>query len=197
MHPRLTCITRPFGFASKTDFARRETKDQTQILQLAGPGGVGKSTLSWEIGAQLRQSGLSHVLLDADELDRAWPLTEEQQISLDQENLSSFWANAAAIGHQRLVLSGVFLHDEIDQNWIRHAVPNASIHRFVLLASDDELERRVRARELGARADEQLARTLEQARLFRLQHGDFHLVHTDGETVPNLAHSIIERAGWA
>ena len=39
-----------------------------QVLLLSGPAGVGKSTLGWEIAAQLRRFGIAHVLLDSDDL---------------------------------------------------------------------------------------------------------------------------------
>jgi adenylylsulfate kinase-like enzyme len=65
-----------------------------QVLLLSGPAGVGKSTLGWEIAAQLRRLGIAHVLLDSDELDRVWPLTAAERDQLNQANLAAFWANA-------------------------------------------------------------------------------------------------------
>jgi ABC-type cobalamin/Fe3+-siderophores transport system ATPase subunit len=63
-----------------------------QVLLLCGPAGAGKSTLGWEIAAQLRRLGIGHVLLDSDELDRAWPLTTAEQDQLNRANLTAFWA---------------------------------------------------------------------------------------------------------
>jgi hypothetical protein len=91
---------------------------QAEILLISGPAGVGKSTLSHELGAQLREAGVSHVILDCDELDRAWPLTPPQQEAPCRTNLAAFWANASALGHTRLILVGVFVDPDADRLWI-------------------------------------------------------------------------------
>lgn len=169
-----------------------------QVLLLSGPAGVGKSTLGWEIAARLRRLGIAHVLLDSDELDRAWPLTTAEQDQLNRANLTAFWANAAALGHTRLVFIGVFLNAAAALDWITACIPGASITRVVLDARDDELERRVRAREIGSEADEQRARTLAQSRRFRRRNaGSADVLDTTGLAVPDLARQVIARAGWA
>ena len=169
-----------------------------QVLLLSGPAGVGKSTLGWEIAAQLRRLGIAHVLLDSDELDRAWPLRAAEQQQLNRANLTTFWANAAALGHSRLVFVGVFLNAAAALDWVTACIPGASVTRVVLDARDDELERRVRAREIGSEADEQWKRTLAQSRRFRRRNaGSADVLDTTGLAVPGLARQVIERAGWA
>ncbi len=168
-----------------------------QVLLLSGPAGSGKSTLGWEIAAQLRRLGIAHVLLDSDELDRAWPLTGSEQDRLNRANLTAFWANAAALGHRRLVLIGVFLNAAA-RDWITDCVPGASVTRVVLDAADDELERRVRAREIGSEAGQQWARTQAQSRRFRRRDdGSPDVLDTTGQAVTDLARRVIGRAGWA
>lgn len=167
------------------------------VLLLSGPAGVGKSTLSWETGEQLRLLGIAHVVLDSDELDRAWPLSGTQQQALNRANLSAFWANAAALGHRRLILTGVFLHLATDLAWIKEAIPGAAVTRVLLDARDDELERRVRAREIGSGADDQVARTLAQARRFRRRNASSpDILDTTDTAVAVLARYVIQRAGW-
>jgi AAA domain len=171
--------------------------DQVHILQIAGPAGVGKTTLGWEISVQLRESGVSHVVLDSDELDRVWPLSSNERESLSRANLSAFWANASTLGHCRLILVGVFLHPVADRSWIVRSLPNSTITRIVLEAPDAELERRLRTREIGSGFHDQLRRTLDQAHQFRSRRrrGD-HVVITQGRAVPELASEVIERVGW-
>lgn len=170
---------------------------QTHILFISGPAGVGKSTLSWEIGNQLRRAGVAHVILDSDELDRVWPLSRPEQDALNRANLAAFWANASALGHSRLILAGVFLDPDADRTWIDAAIPGASVTRVVLEASDDELERRVRGREIGSGAEDQLSRTLVQVREFRHRNsGSLDVLTTDGVDVAELARQVIERVGW-
>lgn len=172
--------------------------EPVQVLLLSGPAGVGKSTLGWEIAAQLRRLGVAHVLLDSDELDRAWPLSTAERDQLNRANLTAFWANAAALGHGRLIFVGVFLNAAAALDWVAGCISRASIIRVVLDTSDGELERRVRAREIGSEADEQWGRTLDQARGFRRRNaGSADVLDTTGMAVPDLARQVIERTGWA
>jgi len=134
------------------------------ILLICGPAGVGKSTLGWEISAQLRSAGVAHAVLDSDELNRVWPLSSADQEQLCRANLAAFWANAGSLGVRRLVLVGVFLDLDADRGWLAAAVPGAELIRIVLDASDEQLEARVRRREIGSDAEAQLARTLTTAR---------------------------------
>ena len=173
------------------------TTSQTHILLVSGPAGVGKSTLGYEIGIQLRQAGVAHVMLDSDELDRVWPLSGSEQDALNRANLTAFWANASVLGHHRLILVGVFLDPDANRTWIDAAIPGAKVSRVVLEASNDELERRVRAREIGSGAADQLARALVQARRFRRRNvGSADVLSTNGVDVADLARQAIERAGW-
>jgi len=170
---------------------------QTHILLISGPAGVGKSTLGYEIAAQLRQAGVSHVMLDSDELDRVWPLSGHDQDVLNRANLAAFWANASALGHHRLILVGVFLDPDANRTWIDAAIPGAHVTRVVLDASNGELEERVRAREIGSGAEEQVARTFDQARRFRrCNAGSSDVLWTDGVEVADLARQLIERLAW-
>jgi len=47
---------------------------RVDILLITGAAGVGKSTVSWEVGEELKRRGLAHAVIDTDELDRVWPL---------------------------------------------------------------------------------------------------------------------------
>jgi predicted ABC-type ATPase len=173
------------------------TTSQTHILLVSGPAGVGKSTLGYEIGTQLRQAGVAHVILDSDELDRVWPLNGAEQEALNRANLAAFWINASALGHCRLVLVGVFLDPDANRTWIDAAIPGAKVTRIVLDAPDEELERRVRTREIGSGAEDQLTRTLVQAHNFRRRNaGSPDLMATNGVAVAELARQVIERSRW-
>ncbi|MBY3193601.1 MULTISPECIES: nucleoside-triphosphatase [Rhizobium] len=44
-----------------------------QIVLVTGPAGVGKSTLCWEMSAQLAAEGVAHAVIETDELDRVFP----------------------------------------------------------------------------------------------------------------------------
>jgi GNAT superfamily N-acetyltransferase len=95
------------------------------------------------------------------------------------------------------VLTGVFLDADVARRRVAGAIPGASWTRVVLDASDRELERRVRAREIGSDAEGQLARTRAIAQLFRARHSsEAHVLFTDGRSVGDLARTAISIAGW-
>lgn len=158
------------------------------VLVLSGPAGVGKSTLSWEIGWRLRDAGVPHACLDGDELDRTFP----EPPDLARRNLAAFWANGPV---DRLVLCGVYVDLDANLAWMREAIPDAAFTVVGLDAPDDVLEARVRERELPGRADAQLARTLAYARAIR-ERRDRPLVDTGGRSVESVADEVLELAGW-
>lgn len=86
---------------------------------------------------------------------------------------------------------------DADRKWIDAAIPGASVTRVVLGASDDELERRVRIREIGSGAEDQLLRTMDQARECRRRNvGSPDLLNTNDADVADLARQVIQRVGW-
>jgi len=107
---------------------------------------------------------------------------------------------AAAVtgaGVDHLVLVGVLLDPDVDRGWISAGVPAAQVTRIVLDASDAELERRVRQREIGSGGAAQLIRTLAAARMFRARHpSEDHVLLTDGLSVAALAAEALRLAGW-
>ena len=48
-------------------------RNDVQILLITGPAGVGKSTLCWEMSAQLAAAEVDHAVIETDELDRVFP----------------------------------------------------------------------------------------------------------------------------
>lgn len=86
---------------------------------------------------------------------------------------------------------------DADRIWIDPAIPDAKVTRIVLDATDDELERRVRIREIGSGAEGQLTRTLTQAREFRRRNAESpDLLTTNGVDVRDLARRVIHLVGW-
>lgn len=176
-----------------------------QILLITGPAGVGKSTVCWEMGAQLAAACVAHAVVESDELDRAFPRPTAQELerlepgTLDISgiNLAAIWATYRALGHSRLVMSGVMMHPEYDRRWILAAIPDAQITIVRLRAAESTLLARLDRREIGSGRDEQVQRTLRQARrMAGEQTGGLLLVPTDGVTPQDLAATILRAVGW-
>jgi len=178
---------------------------RVEILLVTGPAGVGKSTVCWEIGAQLAAAHVAHAVIETDELDRVFPRPSAQDLQrispgtfdVSSINLAAIWSTYRALGHSRLIMSGVMLHPEHDRRWILAAVPEAHITIARLRAAESTLVARLDRREIGSGRDEQVQRTLRQARrMAGEQTNGLLLVSTDGETPRELAAAILREVGW-
>jgi hypothetical protein len=170
-----------------------------QVLLITGPAGVGKSTLSWELAAQLRDAGIPHAALDTDELDRVFPVPPDdpQTVALSRRNLSLLWSGYQALGHTRLILVGVMVDLALNLAWITDAVPGAVVTVVRLVARRATLLQRLDVREIGSGRDDQIRRTLSQAaRIAGQQHDGVLVLPTDGNPPPQLARLVLRHAGW-
>jgi broad-specificity NMP kinase len=176
-----------------------------EILLVTGPAGIGKSTLCWEIGAMLAQAGIAHAAIESDELDRVFPKPGAEELAplapgardVSQLNLAALWATYHALGHNRLLMSGVMLHVAFDKRWILAAIPEARLTVVRLRASDATLRERLDRREVGAGRDAQIERSLRQAqRLVGEATDGVVVVETDGRTPQELAREVLDKTGW-
>ena len=167
---------------------------------ISGAAGVGKSTVAWEIGRQLEIANVRHAIIDTNELDRVYPQPESLSalVALSSRNLRALWESFAALGHSRLILSGVMLNLDADLAWISASIENAEYTVVRLLASDETLRQRVETREIGSGREQQTHRTLAQAEVLRQQKTERALiVHTDGRPPEEIAQQILGETGWA
>ena len=118
-------------------------QEPTEILLITGPAGIGKSTLCWEIGAQLAAAKVPHAIIETDELDRVFPRPTAEQLNalrpgttdVSALSLAAMWGTYRALGHARLIMSGVMLHLKSDYQWISQAIPDARITAVRLIGS--------------------------------------------------------------
>ena len=178
----------------------------TEILLITGPAGIGKSTLSWALGDALAEARVRHAAVESDELDRVFPKPDAGQLDalspgardISQINLAALWASYRALGHTRLIMSGVMLHVDFDKRWILAAIPDAAITVVRLRASDETLVARLDRREVGAGREAQIGRSLRQARRMASEAADSLIeVATDGRTPQDLAREVLDATGWA
>lgn len=181
------------------------TDAPVEILLITGPAGVGKSTLCWEMGAMLAQAGIAHVAIESDELDRVFPKPGAAELAplapgardVSQLNLAALWGTYRALGHSRLIMSGVMVHVGFDKRWILAAIPDARITVVRLRAGDEALLERLDRRETGAGREAQIERSLQQAkRLASEDAADFLVVETDGRAPQELARIVLTANRW-
>jgi broad-specificity NMP kinase len=175
-------------------------------MLVTGPAGIGKSTLCWEIGAKLEEAQIAHAIVETDELDRVYPKPTAEELErlrpgatdINAINLAAIWSTYRALGHSRLIMSGVIMHPGFDRRWILAAIPDAEITLVRLQASESTLTERLERRETGSGMEEQLQRTLRQARRMATESGEGSLrVPTDGKTPAELADTVLRETGWS
>lgn len=180
-------------------------QDAVQILLLTGPAGIGKSTLSWEMGAQLAARDIKHAIVETDELDRVFPRPTPQELEqirpgttdVSAINLAALWSTYRALGHSRLIMSGVMMHLDFDRRWIAAAIPGARITVVRLMGEDATLMARLARREIGAGVHEQEKRSLRQSQRMASQKTDgIIVVCTDGKSPRELARAVLRKVGW-
>jgi hypothetical protein len=177
----------------------------TKVLLITGPAGVGKSTLNWEVSAQLTAAGLRHAAIETDELDRIFPLPFASELErlrpgmtdISEINLASIWGNYRALGCDRLLLSGVMVFIGEALKWISSAIPNADFTVVRLLASNATLLSRLEKREIGPGIEDQMRRTLQQAdQIAAVSSAGAIELQTDGKSPQELATALLNQIGW-
>jgi hypothetical protein len=171
----------------------------TELLLIGGRSGVGKTTVGFEVSAQLQRADVAHCLVDGDHLGFAYPKPKDDPhgTRLTQANLAALWQNCRALGYTRLIYvnSVCVLPDE--QAWIS-AVVGAQEARSVLLTADDiSVAERLGHRELGSELAAHLRRSARTStRLERSCPPAVTRVPTADVSVQAVAAEVLSLVDW-
>ena len=175
-----------------------EPRDIAALL-VGGRAGVGKSTVSWEISAQLEDARIAHAHVEGDFLDRVFPAPEgdPNRSAVTEANLAAIWANFAAAGCRRLIYTNTV--SVLEPDLIDRALGGAvRLTRVLLTAEDGTARDRLAGREIGGELDAHLRRSASAARYLE-EHAPTEVVRirTDRRPVVEIAREIIAATGWA
>lgn len=124
---------------------------EVDCLLLTGTAGAGKSTVAKEIGELMRLDSTGFAVVDLDAVAKCTvdpPVPGRFESELMVANLASMWPNYQRYGVRRLVLArAVVTPDELSE--LRGAVPDSHWTVCRLIASEDVIGQRLRAREAG------------------------------------------------
>lgn len=168
------------------------------LLLITGPAGVGKTTIAFEVCVQLAAAGVAHAMIDLDETERLWPppADDPHRERLNEANLRAMWANFAAAGASRLIVTAVMPDLTVHPALILRALPDADLTLVRLLASHADLESRLVTREIGSGLARQAPRSHAQLDVMQREYrGDATMIDTAGRTVPDIAAEVIAVSG--
>ncbi|MGW5158374.1 ATP-binding protein [Nonomuraea wenchangensis] len=161
------------------------------VLWLSGPTGVGKSSVGWEVFAQLSRSGVKAAFVDADQISLCHPLPEGVTHRVRARNLAAMWPHFRQEGMRCLVLAG-FVDTIEEVREYTALLPEAAFTLCRLRVDSAELKERFLGR--GWRPDLVAEAVAEAEALDRSDYADV-CVDTGGCAVPEAARLVRERAG--
>jgi hypothetical protein len=169
---------------------------QAEAVFLGGRSGTGKSSVGYEMHAQLSAARVRHCLIEGDNLDQAYPPPWEH--GLAERNLAAMWANYRALGYQRMIYTNTASVLPDVMNELTTAMGDGPELTAVLLTCSNATAReRLAGREIGTALDWHVGRSDLMAReLDRRVPGWVHRVATDGRPVADIAAEVIRLTGW-
>jgi hypothetical protein len=168
----------------------------SEAIFLGGRSGTGKSSVGYEMHAQLSAARVRHCLIEGDNLDQAYPPPWEH--GLAERNLAAMWANYRALGYRRMIYTNTASVLPDVMNELTTAMGDGPELTAVLLTCSDATAReRLAGREIGTALDWHVERSDLMAReLERGVPGWVHRVATDGRPVAGIAAEVIRLTGW-
>lgn len=166
----------------------------SEALLIGGRSGVGKTSVGYEIHAQLSTADVRHCLIEGDNLDQAYPPPCEH--GLAERNLALMWRNYRELGYRRMVYTNTASVRVVDELTIAMA-DQPRVTAVLLTATDATAHRRLAGREIGTMLQWHRDRSdIAAGELDDLTPGWVHRVATDDRPVSDIAAEIIALTGW-
>jgi gluconate kinase len=173
--------------------------NRAEALLIGGRSGVGKSTVGWEVSAQLQAVQVAHAFVEGDNLDQIYPAPDGDptRSKITEANLAALWHNYATLGCSRLIYTNTV--SVLESDLIARAMGGAPRIIMVLLTAEDATAlQRLSGREIGSQLGPHLARSAKMADyLESTAPAPVMRIPTDGRTVTDIAHDLIAATGWA
>ncbi|MEE4494955.1 AAA family ATPase [Streptomyces sp. BE230] len=170
-----------------------------EALLIGGRAGVGKTTVGWEISAQLQALRIAHCLIEGDNLDQAFPAPADDpaRTKMTEANLAALWRNYAALGYRRLIYTNTV--SVLEPDLIARAMGSAPRITAVLLTADDATARqRLDTREIGSQLGAHITRSTAMAQHLEATAPSWVArVSTDARSITDIARDAIAATNWA
>jgi cytidylate kinase len=168
----------------------------SDVVFIGGRSGTGKTSVSFEMHAQLSATDVSHCLIDGDFLDMAHPAPWQHHLA--ERNLAAIWANYQTLGYHRMIYTNTVcvLPEELARLTATIG-DNPNLTAVLLTCTDATARTRLSQREIGSALDRHLASSNQMStHLNSSVTTSAHHIPTDDRTVSNIAADIITLTGW-
>jgi hypothetical protein len=169
-----------------------------RAILLTGTMGSGKTAVAMEIGERLEAAGQPYALVDLDWL--GWvqpaPASALTQRAVLAENLRLIWPTFREAGVRRLVLAR-YVEDRLQLDEFRAALQGVELFVVRLVASEEVIEQRLRARDAGAQLAEHLAETALFAARGEANALEDAVVENGERPLGEVAAEVLAAAGWS
>lgn len=167
----------------------------SDVLFLGGRSGVGKSSVAFELHAQLTTLEIKHCVIEGDTLDLAFPHPSEHHLA--ELNLAAVWANYRELGYRRMIYTNT-ASVRFTQELAAAMGDSPRINAVLLTANDETSSARLRGRSQGSDLQEHLDRSSISARELEFATPQWvHRCSTDNRRVQDIAAEILSLTGWA
>jgi hypothetical protein len=168
----------------------------SKVAVIGGPSGVGKTSVGFEMHAQLRANDVAHCVIDGDFLDLAHPTPWEH--GLAERNLSAMWANYQALGYNRLIYTNtVSVLPTVMDPLLQALGRDVEAVAFLLTCTEVTARKRLSHREKGSELDRHIESSAQMAATLETDcPTTVHRVPTDARTIRSVAAGVIRLTGW-
>ena len=167
-----------------------------EVAFIGGPSGVGKTSVGFEMHAQLRAKNVAHCVIDGDFLDMAHPTPWEH--GLAERNLSAMWTNYQALGYNRLIYTNTVSVLPTVMDSLFHAMGrDVEAVAVLLTCTEDTARKRLSQRERGSELDRHIESSAQMAATLESNCPTAtHRIPTDVRTIRSVAADVIRLTGW-
>ena len=167
-----------------------------EVAFIGGPSGVGKTSVGFEVHAQLSAGDVAHCVIDGDFLDMAHPTPWEH--GLAERNLSAMWANYRALGYSRLVYTNtVSVLPTVMESLVDAMGGDVAAVAVLLTCTEGTARTRLSQREKGSELNRHVVSSTQMAVTLESNcPATVHRIRTDARSVHSVAADVIRLTGW-
>jgi Adenylylsulphate kinase len=167
----------------------------SEVLFIGGRSGVGKSSVAFELHAQLAALRVKHCVIEGDSLDLAFPHPREHRLA--ERNLAAIWENYRTLGYRRMIYTNT-VSVRFTRELSAAMGDEPRITAVLLTATDETSSARLSGRIQGSDLQEHLDRSHAAARELDLLTPPWvHRHATDNRSVKDIAADLLPLTGWA